>query len=81
MADAEHVADFVDAVAGCVDHFFAANVAFQRVHDKFAVGLARNAVDRIETINIGTGFACLARHGKGDARGIDVAIERIPPGA
>ena len=81
MIDAEHAADFVDAVTGGVDHLLAGDIALFGVHDEFAVGLAGDALDRVEAIHFGACGACLARQRKGDAGRIDIAIERIPPGA
>ncbi len=81
VGDAEHVAHLVDPVAGRVDHLFAGDVAVFAVHDKFAVGLARDAFDRIEAVHLGARRTRLARQRKGNAGRIDVAVERIPPGA
>ena len=81
VVDAEHVTDLVDAITGRVDDFFTGDITVLAVHDKFAVGLARDAFDRVEAVNLGTGGARLARQREGDAGRIDIAVERIPPGA
>ena len=81
MAHAEHRADLVDPVTGRVDHFLAGDIAVLAVHDELAAGLARDALDRVEAIHLGAGLARLARQREGNPGRVDIAVERVPPGA
>ena len=81
MVYPEHVADLVNAITGCIDDLLAGDVAVFAVYDEFTVGFARDAFDRVETIYLGPGCARLTRQCKGDASRIDIAVQRIPPGA
>ena len=76
----QHVADLVDPVATGIYHLLAGDIAIFRVHDKFTAGVATDVFNRVETIDVGTGFSRLARQCLGNAGRINVAVEWIPPG-
>ena len=80
MANAEHITDFIDAIACGVDHFLAGDVTVFSMHDEFAIGFAGDIFHRIESINLGTRLARLAGQCEGNSGRVDIAIQRIPPG-
>ena len=80
VRNTQHRAHLVHPVTGCVHDHFAGNVTLLSMDDEFAVSFTGNVFYRVEAVYLSTCLTGIACQRESQLCGIDVAIQRIPPG-